>query len=366
MLLIVKILLGILSGRYAFTGPYRIIIDIVNKCNLGCIMCPAHSPLISPLGNRGRKNQAWEEEYIATDEFRTLLYDAISINVKSIWICGGGEPFLHPDIFNIIKMIKSSRLECAIFTNGIHLDRAKIEALSDMRLDKIILSLHAGDVSTYQRIHPEAEETCFKRISDWLEHLSLLKKRNIQTLPKILLRSVITRYNYDKINKIITFAIQKQVDFIEFKIADFLPQGPLEKELSMDRFQREELISNLRQYRYKRRLHIHNNIGSFISTLMRRTNYTKDRNRATKSQTTKKMFCYKPWFSSIILTNGDILGCTYNNHKKLGNVNKEKFSKIWYSQAYFDFRKNLSCGPCSAAALVKPLDFIHRLWFFNK
>lgn len=358
MLTTIKILLGILSGRYALTGPYRIIIDICNKCGLGCIMCPFYSHL-DPSDTRGQRDKTWEEKCISIDKFRSLLDDAIPINVKSLWICGGGEPFLHPDVFSMINIVKSAGLDCAVFTNGIHLDRKKIRSLSEMKLDRMILSMHAGDAATYHRIHPHAEEDYFSKISDWLGYLSFLKRKNTKALPKIWSRSVITRYNYDRVDEIIRFAIQQRVDFIEFKIAN-LSRGPLEDELSMDESQTRELVANLKQY--KRRLKIPNNIGSFSSTLIRMANFNKDRKGLDLSQTKKKMLCYRPWYNSTILADGDVLGCVYNQ-ERLGNLNEESFSKIWYSQEYFNFRKDLRCGPCSAAALVKPLNFIHKLWF---
>ena len=354
-----KIVFGAISGKRAFNGPYRITVDVHNKCDLGCIMCPSHSNL---LGNKSHIAQKWYEYSLSFKSFKNLIEDVVSINVRSISICGGGEPFLHPEIISFIKLVKDNGLECSIFTNGVHINKSKVDKLIEIGLDRIILSLHAGDIETYLKIHPESNKDCFIRISDWLEYLKNVKQREHISRPKIKLRAVVTNKNYNRLDLLSDFAANNDVDFLEFKIA-YLPFDIFKRELALSENQIKDLIFNLKKI--NKNISIRNNIASFVSTLQRRINYDKDLKDKGKTCLRKKMFCFKPWASGTILTDGTVLSCIYNA-EAIGNINNESFSKLWFSNKYNKFRNNLYCEPCSAAAFSSWLNIIHKIVFFKQ
>jgi len=64
---------------------------------------------------------------------------------------------------------------------------------------------------------------------------------------------------------------------------------------------------------------------------IRRYFFEEDFSYATK--------CFLPWYSSRINPYGDVYPCSID--VRIGNVRRTKFSELWNSKAYIDFRKRL-------------------------
>ena len=101
---------GVRDGSQAFTGPEHVVIDITNRCNNNCIACWTRSPL---LGDKGPDN-AWHRQQLSRDVVLRLVNDLAGMGTKIIRFTGGGEPFLHPDIFDFIAAVKSHKIYCAV------------------------------------------------------------------------------------------------------------------------------------------------------------------------------------------------------------------------------------------------------------
>jgi radical SAM protein with 4Fe4S-binding SPASM domain len=68
--------------------------------------------------------------------------------------------------------------------------------------------------------------------------------------------------------------------------------------------------------------------------------------------------CNIPFYKAMIDWNGDVLLCEndWARNNKFGNVNKNSFSDIWFSERFMDFRKKLlegrnTCYPCKGCSV---------------
>ena len=106
-------LVGILDGQKAFIGPELVQIDLTNSCNNDCIGCWCRSPLlcdrIIPFDI--------EKQTLPLGLVKKFLADCAAMGTTNIYLAGGGEPFMHPDIMEIIRHIKKLGLACHINTN---------------------------------------------------------------------------------------------------------------------------------------------------------------------------------------------------------------------------------------------------------
>jgi radical SAM protein with 4Fe4S-binding SPASM domain len=148
-------------------------------------------------------------------DFRALGGEVLQIS--------GGEPLLHPDLFEAIRFAKGLGLEVRLYTSGLlglrareirPLDADFIASLKDSGLDRIILNLQGARAETHETITktPRSFGICLssivacKSISLWV---------GIHFVPMKL--------NYEEVEQVVDLAERLSVD--EVGILRFVPQG---------------------------------------------------------------------------------------------------------------------------------------------
>ena len=108
------LLKGILDGSYAFTGPEIVQFDITNRCNNNCICCWNNSPLLGELTEEKRKEKECELPF---DLVKKTIGELREMGTKTLFFAGGGEPFIHPQIMEILECAKDNGMRVCINTN---------------------------------------------------------------------------------------------------------------------------------------------------------------------------------------------------------------------------------------------------------
>ena len=123
----------------------EISIEILQRCPNRCIYCSSHSnPQATHL--------------IPFKIIKNIIDDAKCLGCKTVCL-SGGEPFLHPQILDIISYIAKKRLTCYVYTSGIYmkddvyssLPNEYIEAIRGM-VDKVIFNVEADSSALYDQI----------------------------------------------------------------------------------------------------------------------------------------------------------------------------------------------------------------------
>ena len=123
----------------------EISIEILQRCPNRCIYCSSHSnPQATHL--------------IPFEIIKNVIDDAKSLGCKIVCL-SGGEPFLHPQILDIISYIAKQQLTCYVYTSGIYmkdevyssLPNEYIEAIRGM-VDKVIFNVEADSSTLYDQI----------------------------------------------------------------------------------------------------------------------------------------------------------------------------------------------------------------------
>ena len=96
--------------------PLALQIEPTNNCNLSCKSCP-------------RDRMSREKGFMDFDLFTKIVDDAAFCHVKRIHLFLHGEPLLHPRIVDMIAYIKKAGMGITISTNGMLLNRDKIERI---------------------------------------------------------------------------------------------------------------------------------------------------------------------------------------------------------------------------------------------
>jgi radical SAM protein with 4Fe4S-binding SPASM domain len=321
-----KIIKGIKNGSKAFTGPGYLVIDITNSCNLNCIACWTFSPL---LGDES-PGLEWKRQQLPFEVIRKLIDDLDEIGTKEIRLTGGGEPFSHPNIMEIIELIKEKGMICDVTTNFTLVNKEIIRRLIDFGIDNITASIWAGTPETYVKTHPNQTEKTFYRIKENLKFLNEAKDEKT----KVVIANVIFNLNYHEIEKMVDFGIETNSDEIYFTLID--PIENATDSLLLNKKQQGILLKKIQKIKDKNpKIRIDN-----IENLIRRILNEEVNKGRYDSNIINKIPCYAGWLFARILANGDVSPCCRAVKFPTGNINKESFKRIWNGEKQKEFRRN--------------------------
>lgn len=133
---------NILDKEYPLEAPFpkNLMIELTNACNLRCVMCY----------NRLMKRK---KGFMDADTYKLILDNAREIGIKMVGLYTTGESFLHPQIFDFIKLAKDRGFEYVyVTTNGIVLNEERIKKIFDSGLDSLKFSIDGTSKETYEKI----------------------------------------------------------------------------------------------------------------------------------------------------------------------------------------------------------------------
>lgn len=324
--------------NYYSLPPISIQLSPSDICNYNCIMCPIHSPKINKNDNPYVRNSVFltKKEKIMTEKlFKKIIPQLKKLQIKNINLVGSGEPFLNPKIIRLIFLIKKSGLNCFISSNGVLLDKEKINKLIDLNVDGIMISVHSPNLKTYLKIHPNAQKDDFHKVCKNINLISTIKQELKSEKPMLSIDFVISRLNYRKILTMVKFSKKIKAERIAF-----IPLWTFREieDLSLTKKQ----FDYLKKIRHEvKRVCQKNGIQETYDYLLSKLELFI----LNKTYPTRKIFlqkgCQIGYDFFIIHADGRLMPCCGCN-LEMGNLNYKTIQKIWNSQKYRLFRKILA------------------------
>jgi hypothetical protein len=117
--------------------PITLELDLTLSCNDKCPFCP-HA-----FAHQGR--------YLDLDSIRRVLDDAARLGIRGLTITGGGEPLMHPQVLDILRLIRAYPFSAGIITNA---GRVNAELADELvaTFNWIRVSLDAATEESFQRV----------------------------------------------------------------------------------------------------------------------------------------------------------------------------------------------------------------------
>lgn len=137
--------------------PERVDFLITKKCNLKCKHCFENA---SPQK---------KTEHFDMDMLKSIFSQMDDLNVKTLKITGG-EPFYHPQIQSILRLVIETRFETIILTNGMLLTNNAIDIIKSSNI-KLGISLDGISSKTHDFLRGKGS---FKILYDKLRYMSNL------------------------------------------------------------------------------------------------------------------------------------------------------------------------------------------------
>lgn len=136
----------------------EISIEIIRKCPNRCLHCSSFSSVKCT-------------EVIPFDVFKGVIVGAKKLGLKTVCF-SGGEPFLHPDIANMIDFVYEQGINSYVYSSGIYLNDLhepepipeNILAQISKKVSKIIFNIEAAEDETYNNIM--GTEDCFNFLGE--------------------------------------------------------------------------------------------------------------------------------------------------------------------------------------------------------
>ena len=165
--------------------PKNLMIELTNACTLKCVMCY----------NRFMKR---EKGFMSEETYRKVLNQAKEIGIEMIGLYTTGESFLHPKIYEFIRLAKDMGFKYVYITsNGTLLNEENIQKILNSGLDSIKFSIDAGSKEVYEKLRVGGD---FNKLYKDLKLLRKIRDERCSDL-KIYASFVITNKNVNELKK---------------------------------------------------------------------------------------------------------------------------------------------------------------------
>ena len=212
-----------------------------------------------------------------------------------------GEPLLHPQIFELVKIFKRAKVQTAMSSN-LSLKDFNPEAMVDSGLDILIVSTDGASEETYLKYRWGGN---FSLVLENIKQLVGMKKKMKKPNPYILMKFITFPHNLHEQEE-----FKQLAKTLEVNDALFSPPYYI-----------EFLLNN----------YLENLTPDQVSQVLNRPKPPKMRT------------CYWPWSAVNINWDGSISVCcarnSYHQEFDLGNINDTDFKEVWFGPVYSEIRK---------------------------
>ncbi len=182
---------GLSSGR---AGPVRqVSVRITERCNLRCRTC-------GPWGDNGYLRKIPPDrlghDEVGLERHVEIIEDLVSRGWRPLYYLWGGEPFLYPNLTELIERSSALGLPTSLATNGTGLaDAAGPLVRAPLFLAQV--SIDGPDRELHNRLRPSASGRgdSFATLEQGLEALNRARRDSGSGLPLIASLTVISREN---------------------------------------------------------------------------------------------------------------------------------------------------------------------------
>lgn len=263
--------------------PFFIWIEPTNHCNFKCMTCP-----------QGRGYTS-EKGYIQIETYKKVIEELRVFSPMMISLHLGGEPLLHKDLPEMIRLAKEKGFEVTIASNAGLLTKEKSKELIEAGLDGITVNFTSSRENFEKSYKGAPWDKVLENMKGFLE----LKKTKGKPKPHFVIQ-VLSENGED-------IAIKNDVNALKQLFYGL----PCNSVITMP---------------------IHNWPGNYAYRSFEKNRYKERR---------KYSPCSHLWSSLAIRWNGDVVPCCRDlqGGMVLGNVNNESLIDIWNNDKIIDLRK---------------------------
>ncbi len=310
-------------------------IEITTHCQLACRFC-------------ARTKLAIKAQNMPVSDYSRIL-DLLP-HAYRITLVGLGEPLLHPDIIEFVKLAVSDSRRIGLVTNAIDLDKSMAKKLIDAGLDSIAFSLDGPDQSINKKLRSGTDvEKAVKNIRQF----SALSKTSGRQISKAVF-SAVSLMSLPYLEKLTDLVSQLGVDVLMLSDLNFVHNENHCLWQHMDAAKLKKIKAAIRKA-FANNLPVLSVHGLEEFGLRHRYKdflalpVSKIYDRSKTHQ-----HCLSPWQTVPVNVEGDITICDCQPEKKIGNIFSDSFSRIWNGDSLKHHRKKMRASVPPAACRCCP------------
>ena len=276
--------------------PVRVVLEPTNLCNHNCIFCF--------YSNFRTDNRV----FLSREKLFELAEDFKKMGVRSVSLVGGGEPMIHPAIYDLIHWFYKNNILISITTNGSTFKDSEVDTI--VRASTYIrISLNAASKETHNLINaPKTSQ--FERI---INNIEKLRKHRDEIGANMLIgiKNAIFDKNMHELEEMVALGERLKIDYIMFSAV--VGDSPSSRQLLDDATEK-------------------------IEKLTKKTSVLLFHSFHKKPQKTPK--CISNPLIGTVSANGDMYLCGFMDHSdggyRIGNINEGRFIDQWGSEKHYE------------------------------
>lgn len=284
------------AGKILHTGlPISLSIEPTTSCNLRCPECP------SGLRSFTRPTGMMKPELFAS------VLDQLAPTLSYMIFYFQGEPFLHPQLLDMVRAASARGIYTATSTNAHFLNDDAARATVESGLDRLTVSIDGTTQETYQAYRVGGR---LDKVLEGTRNVIKWKKALRSATPHVIFQFLVVKPNEHQIDEVKALAKSLGVDELKLKTAQI--------------------------YDYE-------NGSDLIPTVDKYSRYRQQADGKYQLKNGWADECWKMWHSCVLTWNGKIVPCCFDKDAQhvMGNLGEEKFLEIWRGENYQKFRETL-------------------------
>lgn len=279
------------------SAPLAIAWNFTYSCNMNCEHCYSRA-------EQG-KELTQKEQLCALKKF--IKAKIMSINF------GGGECLLRPSFFPIAQLAKENNISVALSSNGWLINNIMARRLALLPVDVVNISIDSANFHKHDKFR--ATHGSFKKA---VTAINLLKQQGV----KVKIKSVLSKLNYQEIEKLIKLAETLSVDEIGFQSYKPAGKGLINRDkYDLTPAEWKEIYKKLiTLQKCTKIVNINLDVEPIFCLFIKFQTNKKSKRLINGSSCGKLSLCVKP--------NGDITPCAFMN-LVIGNILKDDLLYIW-------------------------------------
>lgn len=272
-------------------NPYSLSIEPTNTCNLRCPQCITGTHSLSrPIG------------FINLHSFKQII-DDVHRHCVYLMIYFQGEPFLHPQFFEMIKYAREKNIFIVTSTNGHFLTTENCRKLIMSGLHKLIISVDGTTQESYEKYRQKGS---LSTVLDGVSNIYKIKKELKSLIPIVELQFLVFKHNQHQLKEFEKLSAMYNADYYKFKSAQIY------------------------------------NVEKNYDLLPTKSKYSRYNKKNGKYQIKNRLknYCPRLWDSIVISWDEKIFPCCFDKNGifNMGKTNNKGWLKCYHSEYYNDLR----------------------------
>jgi MoaA/NifB/PqqE/SkfB family radical SAM enzyme len=286
-------------------------VEPTTQCNLKCPLCPVPTHMHRP------------GIHMQSHTYRDVV-DDIAGHAKLLELWNFGEPFLNPEIFEMIRYAEDRNVRVRVSTNSTFLSDKEVDAIFESGLSFIIVCLDGASAATHERYRIGSS---FEAVKEGITRLGHRRHALGRAKPFIRLQCLVFSYNEHEIDRMIDLGESMRVDQLALKNVSL---GTWVKDHLRARMARKMLPKGDKYRKYR-----------------------VDEERVELK--IQDQVCSWAYENGVVLANGDVTTCCYdsNGEHVFANVHRDgglmsilRSEKMREVRAQITTRELPLCGTC--------------------